>query len=189
MTEKDFSAQALSHAESLYNTALRMSRNAQDSEDLVQDTFYKAFRSLKQFQEGTNFRAWLFKILVNTYISKYRKATKEKGTSGYDDVEEFSLYGQVHNRLETPTDTPSQMLDRFLSEDIKKAIDRLPDVFREVVLLVEIEGFSYQEAADMLETPVGTIMSRLFRGRKILQKSLWDYAVDYGYVKEKKKEK
>lgn len=183
MTPKEFEDQALPHAESLYNTALRLTRNPPDAEDLVQEVFYKAFRSLNQFQSGTNVRAWLFKILMNTHISQYRKSSKNPTLGGYDDVEEFSLYSQVHDRASSPTDSPSDILDRFLEQDIKNAIDKLPEQFRDVVMLVDVEGFAYKEAAEILETPVGTVMSRLFRGRKVLQKYLWEYAVEYGYVK------
>jgi RNA polymerase sigma-70 factor, ECF subfamily len=182
MTSKEFETEALPHAEALYNTALRLTHNPSDAEDLVQEVYFKAFRSLEQFESGTNAKAWLFKILVNTHISQYRKHSRNPTSGGYDDVEEFSLYNQVHSRSETLTDSPSSILDRFLSQDIKKAIDDLPDQFRDVVMLVDVEGFSYKEAADILEVPVGTVMSRLFRGRKILQKSLWEYAVEYGYV-------
>jgi RNA polymerase sigma-70 factor (ECF subfamily) len=184
MTAKEFEAQALPHTESLYNTALRLTHNTSDAEDLVQEVFYKAFRSINQFQPGTNMRAWLFKILVNTHISLYRKTSKDPPVSGYDDVEEFSLYSQVHSRAGSLSDSPAGILDRFLEKDIRAAIDKLPEPFREVVMLVDIEGFSYKEASDILETPVGTIMSRLFRSRKLLQKYLWEYAVEYGYVKK-----
>jgi RNA polymerase sigma-70 factor (ECF subfamily) len=183
MTAREFEEQALPHAETLYNTALRLTRNPTDAEDLVQEVFYKAFRSIDQFQSGTNVRAWLFKILMNTHISQYRKSSKNPTVGGYDDVEEFSLYSQVHDRATALSDSPAAILDRFLEADIKTAIDKLPEQFRDVVMLVDVEGFSYKEAADILETPVGTVMSRLFRGRKLLQKSLWEYAVEYGYVK------
>ena len=183
MTAKEFEEQALPHTESLYNTALRLTHNPNDAEDLVQEVFYKAFRSLNQFESGTNARAWLFKILINTHISQYRKTSHDPTVGGYDDIEEFSLYNQVHSRAASPSDSPSGILDRFIAEDIQKAIDKLPETFRDVVMLVDIEGFSYKEASDILEIPVGTVMSRLFRSRKILQKYLWEYAVEYGYVK------
>lgn len=183
MTPNEFEVQALPHAESLYNTALRLTRNPADAEDLVQEVFYKAFRAANQFESGTNVRAWLFKILMNTHISQYRKNSKDPTMGGYDDVEEFSLYSQVHDRATAPNDSPAAILDRFLEQDIKAAIDKLPEQFRDVVMLVDVEGFAYKEAADILETPVGTVMSRLFRGRKVLQKYLWEYAVEYGYVK------
>ncbi|MBX7153261.1 sigma-70 family RNA polymerase sigma factor [bacterium] len=183
MTPKEFEEQALQHTESLYNTAMRLTRNPSDAEDLVQEVFYKAFRSLNQFEQGTNMRAWLFKILINTHISQYRKSSKDPTVGGYDDVEEFSLYNQVHSRSSSLSDTPAGILDKFLEEDIRNAIDKLPEQFRDVVMLVDIEGFSYKEASDILNTPVGTVMSRLFRSRKLLQKYLWEYAVEYGFVK------
>ncbi len=184
MTAKEFEELALPHAESLYNTALRLTRNVKDAEDLVQEVYFKAFRSIAQFQPGTNMRAWLFKILVNTHISLYRKTSKNPVVSGYDDVAEFSLYNQVHSRAGSISDSPSEILDRFLKKDIHEAIDKLPEPFRDVVQLVDIEGFSYKEASDILETPVGTVMSRLFRSRKQLQQYLWEYAVEYSYVKK-----
>lgn len=187
MTATEFESQALPHTESLYNTALRLTRNSSDAEDLVQEVFYKAFKSIDQFEPGTNLRAWLFKILVNTHISQYRKSSKDPTAAGYDDVEEFSIYSQVHSRAESISDTPDGVLDRFLEQDIMTAIEKLPQQFKDVVMLIDVEGFSYKEAADILDVPVGTIMSRLFRSRKLLQKYLWEYAVEYGYVKEKAK--
>ena len=182
MTAQEFEKQAMPYADSLYGTALRLTRNPADAQDLVQEVYYKAFRSIKQFEAGTNLRAWLFKILMNTHISQYRKTSKDPAKTAYDDVGEFSLYGQVHDRAASISETPEGILERFLDEDIRKAIDRLPDTFREVVMLIDIEGFSYKEAAEILDIPVGTIMSRLFRSRKILQKVLWEYALEYGYV-------
>lgn len=182
MTSKEFEEQALPHSDSLYHTALRLTHNTNDAEDLVQEVFYKSFRSIKQFEPGTNMKAWLFKIMMNTHISQYRKNSRNPASAGYDDVEEFSLYNQVHSRATSLSDTPASILDRFLAKDIQNAIDDLPDQFRDVVMLVDVEGFSYQEASDILGIPPGTVMSRLFRGRKILQKELWEYAVEYGYV-------
>lgn len=182
MTAKEFEAEALPHADALYHTALRLTRNDKDAEDLVQEVYYKAFRSIQQFEPGTNMKAWLFKILMNTHISQYRRNAKNPAATGYDDVEEFSLYNQIHSRATSLSDSPSSVLDRFLARDIQKAIDDLPETFRDVVMLVDVEGFSYQEASEVLNIPVGTVMSRLFRGRKILQKELWEYAVEYGYV-------
>ncbi len=182
MTAKEFEEQALPHSDSLYHTALRLTHNPNDAEDLVQEVFYKSFKSINQFEPGTNMKAWLFKILVNTHISQYRKNSRNPAAAAYEDIEEFSLYNQVHSRATSLSDSPASILDRFLAKDIQNAIDDLPDQFRDVVMLVDVEGFSYQEAADILEIPVGTVMSRLFRGRKILQKELWEYAVEYGYV-------
>ena len=182
MTPQEFETLILPHADVLYNTALRLTQNVKDAEDLIQEVFFKAYRSKHQFQIGTNAKAWLFKILINTHISKYRKHAKEPKISGYDDVEEFSMYSQVHDRSTQPKDSPEEILDRFLAADIYKAIDKLPETFRSVVLLVDIEGFSYKEAADILDVPVGTVMSRLFRSRKLLQRYLWDYAKEHGYV-------
>jgi RNA polymerase sigma-70 factor (ECF subfamily) len=166
---------------SLYSTALRMTKNKQDAEDLVQETFLKAFRSFQQFERGTNFKAWIFKILVNTYISSYRKKVKEPYKLSYDRLEEFYLYQQME-RVGLIEDK-DKFLNKFLDDDVKGALDSLPEQFRVVILLSDLEGFSYKEISSIVGVPVGTVMSRLFRGRKILEKILWDYAKKRGYVK------
>lgn len=182
MTPKEFEEQALPHLQALYNMALKLTMKPADAEDLVQETFFKAFKSLKSFESGTNAKAWLFKIMINTNISKHRKKANRPQITKYDDIEEFFLYRQVHDKSVSLGGHTPAVLNRFVSEDIRKAIASLPEQFKEVVLLVDVEGFAYKEAGEILGVPIGTVMSRLHRGRKILQKLLWEYAEAMGYV-------
>lgn len=170
------------HMASLYNTALRMTHNKGEAEDLVQEAMFKAFRALDQFQENTNFRAWIFRILVNTFITAYRKAVKQPQKISFDDMEEFFLYKRLDEKIELQETAKEDFLDTFFDDDIKGALESLPYQFRLVVLLSDVEGFSYNEIAELIDAPIGTVMSRLFRGRKLLQKNLWTYAKTRGYV-------
>lgn len=160
----------------LYRTALRMTRNQGDAEDLVQETFLKAFRSVDMFDENYNGRGWLFKILTNNYIDKYRKSKKQPQELEYSDVTDvfISREGEYNEnpRFENPED---EFFKKFIKQDVQKAIDDLPEYYRLPVLLIDIEGFSYQDVSTILDIPIGTIMSRLYRGRKLLRKSLMDY--------------
>src|SRR5215212_380619 len=181
-----FEQEALKHLDALYRTALRMTRNPQDAEDLVQETYLRAYRFFDQFQPGTNIRAWLFKILTNNYINSYRKASSEPRNTSLEDTEEFSLYHQMAR--ETPSgslgwDVEAQVLDRFAEQDIRDAIENLPPAFRMSVLLADVEGFSYREIAEITGVSMGTVMSRLFRGRKLLQKALWERARAAGFAR------
>jgi RNA polymerase sigma-70 factor (ECF subfamily) len=179
-----FEQQALQHLDSLYRTALRMTRHSQDAEDLVQDTYLRAFRSFEQFQEGTNLRAWLFKILTNSYINRYRRAATEPKLSSLEATDDFSLFHQMAGASQSGNltwDVESQVLDRFAEADIRAAIDRLPTAFRMTVLLADVEGFSYKEIAEITGVSIGTVMSRLFRGRRHLQKALWERAQAAGF--------
>ncbi|HEU5003303.1 MAG TPA: sigma-70 family RNA polymerase sigma factor [Actinomycetota bacterium] len=178
-----FEDEALAFADALYGTALRMTRNAADAEDLVQETFLRAFRAWDRFEPGTNLKAWLFKIMTNLFISSYRARRREPVTISTDDTEEFDLYrnlvdadGQVGRSAE------SIVIDRLVDDDVKGALSNLSENFRIPVLLADVEGFSYREIADMMGVPIGTVMSRLHRGRKALQKALWDKAVETGLV-------
>jgi len=174
------------HLNSLYSTALRMTHNQNDAEDLVQDTMFKAFRAFDQYQKNTNFRAWAFKILVNTYITAYRKAIRQPQKVSYEDLEEFYLYNKIDETLslqETPKD---EFLEELFDDDVKGALESLPYQFRLVVLLCDVEGFSYNEIANIIGAPLGTVMSRLYRGRKLLQRYLWSYAKKRGYVLDPK---
>ncbi len=175
--------EALKQVDALYRTALRMTRNAQDAEDLVQETYLRAFRSAHQFQRGTNLRAWLFKILTNSFINQYRKRARKPLSSSLDDVEEFYLYSHlVDNGVQPGSPDPeATVIDRFAEEEVVTALERLPVEFRQVVLLADVEGFAYKEIADIVGIPVGTVMSRLHRGRRRLQKELADYASTSGY--------
>ncbi|MBD3169477.1 MAG: sigma-70 family RNA polymerase sigma factor [candidate division Zixibacteria bacterium] len=167
--------------------ALRMAKNKADAEDLVQETFLKAYRFWDSFEKGSNCKAWLLKILTNLFITSYHKKTKEKQQFTYDDVESHYLYNQLEgggNRQQL--EDPERMLfNQLLDDDVKSAIEELPEDFRVVVVLSFLEGFSYQEIADIVGIQLGTVKSRLHRGRKLLQKNLWQYAVKRGIVKEK----
>ena len=181
-SKKEFEALALSHLDPLYSAALRLTKNDRDAEDLVQDTCMRAFRFFDKFERGTNMKAWLFKILTNTFINRYRRKVKERN------VVEGSERDAVHERFISRDATdfaanPEQYLfDRLLSDDVLRAIDGLPIDFRLVVILADLQEFSYKEIAEILDCPVGTVMSRLFRGRKLLQKTLREYALGQGVL-------
>jgi RNA polymerase sigma-70 factor (ECF subfamily) len=178
--------EALSYIDSLYRTALRMTRNAADAEDLVQETYLRAFRSLHQFRVGTNLRAWIFRIMTNAYINEYRKRSRRPASASLDDLEEFYLYDHLIDSGVQPGDQRPEdiVLDRLTADDVIEALNDLSDDFRQVVLLADIEGFSYREIAEIMDIPVGTVMSRLFRARRRLQRSLYDFAVDAGYIRD-----
>lgn len=182
-TAEEIQEEALKQVDALYRTALRMTRNPQDAEDLVQETYFRAFRSAHQFQRGTNLRAWLFKILTNSFINQYRKRARKPLSSSLDDVEEFYLYSHlVDNGVQPGSPDPeATVIDQFAEEEVINALERLPVEFRQVVLLADVEGFAYKEIADIVGIPVGTVMSRLHRGRRRLQKELADYAATSGY--------
>lgn len=175
-------AEALTYLDALYRTALRLSRNPQDAEDLVQETYLNAFRALDRFEEGTNLRAWLFRILNNAFISHYRRR-KRRPSSSLDDVSDFYLYDHlVDHPGAAPGENPEQeVLNRIGDEAILGALEELPVEFRQVELLADVEGFSYREIADILGIPIGTVMSRLYRARRRLQKVLWREAQQAGY--------
>ena len=175
-------AEALTHLDALYRTALRLSRNAQDAEDLVQETYLNAFRSLDRFEEGTNLRAWLFRILNNAFISQYRRR-KRRPSSSIEDVTEYYLYDHLveGGAAPRPENPEQEVLDKIGDEGVLRALEDLPVEFRQVELLADVEGFSYREIADILNIPVGTVMSRLYRARRRLQKVLWQEAQELGY--------
>jgi RNA polymerase sigma-70 factor (ECF subfamily) len=179
-----FEAQIKGHLDSLYRTALRMTKNAADAEDLVQDTCLRAYHYFDRFEDGSNLRAWVFKILTNLFINRYRKQSKSPTQLDYDDMADYQLYGQmVESGLVTEGQSPEKNLfDRVLGADIEKAIDDLPEDFRLVVVMAFVEGLAYEEIAEALDVPMGTVKSRLFRGRKLLQKALYQYAVDSGAI-------
>ena len=156
----------------LFRTALRMTRNREDAEDLVQETTTKAFSAIGRFEEGTNFRAWIFKILTNTFINNYYRVRDRDKLPSLDEMEEETSFQPVFEGI-----SPEQaLLNTLTKEDIQKAIDNIPMEFKSVVVLTLVEGFSYKETADILDIPIGTVMSRLHRGRKILQNALWEYS-------------
>ena len=181
-----FRSLCLDNINGLYSAALRMTRNPEDAEDLVQETYLKAVRSAHLFDESLNGRAWLFKILTNSFRDRYRKKVKSPRSVEIDDVGEFLLYDQISESF--PEKKPGQSIEefmrKFLDDDVKAAIEQLPEQFRLVVVLSDIEGFSYKEIAEIIDAPIGTVMSRLFRGRKLLQKELWDYARKKGIIKD-----
>jgi RNA polymerase sigma-70 factor (ECF subfamily) len=184
--KEQFTTDAMQYAPQLFSTALRMTRNRSDAEDLVQETYIKGWRSFHTFQEGTNLRAWLFRIMTNTYINKYN-AQKRKGTEvELDDVEELFLYKRLGSidQSQLSSSAEDQMLDLFTDDEVKNALESLPEDFRIPVLLSDVDGFAYKEIAEMLEIPIGTVMSRLHRGRKAMQKMLYEYARDKGLIVE-----
>ncbi|HVF54017.1 MAG TPA: sigma-70 family RNA polymerase sigma factor [Actinomycetota bacterium] len=179
-----FRADALPLLDPLYAAALRMTRNPQDAEDLVQEAMLRAYRSWDRFEAGTNLKAWLFRILTNAYINTYRKKQREPRKVSQDEVEEFDLYRELKDHEPAYGQTPETIvLDSLVDSDITDAIEDLPEQFRLAVLLSDVEDFSYAEMADIMDVPIGTVMSRLHRGRKALQKRLWEIARDRGIVK------
>jgi len=179
-----FQKEALPVLDSLYAGALRMTRNPPDAEDLVQETMLRAFRSFDRFEPGTNIKAWLFRIMTNAYINIYRKRQREPQKVSQEEVEEFDLYQELKDHDPQYQATPETIvLDSLVDSDIIQAIDDLPEQFRMAVVLSDIEGFSYAEMAEIMGVPMGTVMSRLHRGRKALQKRLWELARERGIVK------
>jgi len=179
-----FAEQAMQFAPQLYSAALRLTRNQADAEDLVQETFLKAYRGFGNFEDGSNLRAWLYRILTNNYINAYRSKQRRPDESTLADVEDLYLYRRLEH-LEQALASRSaedQLLDLFTDDEVKSALEELPDNFRLPVLLADVEGFSYKEMAEMLGLPIGTVMSRLHRGRKAMHKQLYEFAMERGLV-------
>lgn len=173
-----FSELTMEYMPALYAAAMRMTRNPSDAEDLVQETYLRAYRGFEGFREGTNLKAWLYRILTNTFINTYRAKKRRPDQVDLDDVEDFYLFrrlggleGAAANRT-----AETEVLDALPDAEVKEALESLPEQFRMAVILADIEGFSYKEIAEILDVPIGTVMSRIHRGRKQLQKRLWDYA-------------
>jgi RNA polymerase sigma-70 factor (ECF subfamily) len=185
-TREDFTHDAMQHAPQLFSTAMRMTRNRSDAEDLVQETFIKAWRSFATYQQGTNLRAWLFRIMTNTYINKYNAQQRKPTETELDDVEELFLYKRLGavDQSQLSQSAEDQMLSLFTDDEVKKSLEELPEQFRIPVLMSDVEGFSYKEIAEILEIPLGTVMSRLHRGRKAMQKMLYEYAKKRGLINE-----
>ena len=179
----DFEHDALVHAHRLYSAALRMTRNPADAEDLVQETLLKAYRGYDTFSAGTNLRAWLYRILTNTFINRYRRLQRRPHEVELGEIEDLYLYRRIapseSNRAARSAE--DEVFESLQGEHVREAIDMLPESFRLPVLMADIQGFSYKEIAAMLDVPIGTVMSRLHRGRKILQKLLWNYAREQGF--------
>ncbi len=176
-----FETEALVHADALYGAALRMTRDRADAEDLLQETYLKAYRAYARFEQGTNLRAWLFRILTNTYISTYRKRQRGPEITDVDDVEDLYLYRRL-TATGLSRSAEDAALERLTAPEVLSALDDLPEQFRLAVLLSDVEGFSYKEIAEITDVPIGTVMSRIHRGRKALQKALAPYAAEQGLV-------
>ena len=177
--QRDFQREAMVHIDSLYNFALRMTGDPEDANDLVQETYMKAYRFFDSFEKGTNCKAWLFRILKNSYINKYRKESKEPDKVDYDEIKEF-YHSVKHSSLDS-NDMQEKMFAELLDDEVAQALESLPEDFKEVVQLCDIEGFTYEEIANMVDCPIGTVRSRLHRGRKILREKLMEYARQHGY--------
>ncbi len=178
----EFEALTLEHMDALYGAALRLTRSPKDAEDLVQDTYLKAFRFFESFEKGTNIKAWLFKIQTNTFINKYRRKVKEREVAeapAEDVVLDRFVSAEQVRALQDPE---GDFFGQLLSDEVVEALEQVPVDFRMVVILADIQGFSYKEIAEIVGCPVGTVMSRLFRGRRILQKQLFEYAVHEGIL-------
>jgi len=179
---KDFEQQTLPHMEILYNYALRMTGNTEDAKDLLQETFLKAYRFWEKFEQGTNLRAWLFRIMKNTYINVYRKEAKEPDKVDYNDIENY--YDLIRDQNSDDNDLQTKIFGQLLDDDVSTALESLPEEFRTVVILCDIEGLSYEEIAEFSQIPVGTVRSRIHRGRKLLYAKLYDYAKGRGFIKK-----
>ena len=181
-----FAEQAMPLMDSLYSAALRMTRNAADAEDLVQETYLKAYRGFGGFEQGTNLKAWLYRILTNTFINTYRSKKRRPDETELEEVEDLYLYRRLGG-LEAAAagrSAEDELLDLLTEAEVKEALESLPDQFRMAVLMADVEGFSYKEIAEILDIPIGTVMSRLHRGRKGLQKRLYDFGLARGLVDE-----
>ena len=172
-----FEREALVHLDALYRVALRLSGNPADAEDLVQEAMLRAYRSWDRFTLGTNAKGWLLTILRNLFINEYRRRRRHPETVDLDTIEPFAVFENVQE------DPQGAFFDRIVDDEVLRAVDELPEVFREAVMLSDVEGLSYEEIAKVLEVPVGTVKSRLYRGRRMLQTKLYEYAVSMGYIK------
>jgi RNA polymerase sigma-70 factor (ECF subfamily) len=174
----EFEREALVHLDVLYRVALRLTGNPADADDLVQETMLKAYRAWDQYEKGTNAKAWLLTILRHAFINEYRRKTRHPESVDLDNIEPFAVFSEVQDE-----DPQGAFFDRIVDDEVLRAIDQLPEAFRETLVLSDVEGMSYQEIAGILEIPVGTVKSRLFRARHLLQAKLYDYAVEMGYIK------
>lgn len=176
-----FEKEALVHLDALYRVALRLTGNAADADDLVQETMLKAYRSWEQYQPGTNAKGWLLTILRNSFINEYRRRTRHPETVDVDTIEPFAVFQDIQEE-----DPQGAFFDKIVDDEVLRAIDGLPEAFRETVVLSDVEGMTYQEIGQILGIPVGTVKSRLFRARQMLQGKLYEYAVGNGYIKGRK---
>jgi RNA polymerase sigma-70 factor (ECF subfamily) len=178
--QEDFQNEALPHSDILYNYALRTTGNQDDARDLLQETFLKAYRFWDKYEKGTNIRAWLFRIMKNSYINRYRKESKEPDKVDYGDVENF--YNSIRAEYKDTNDLQEKLFGNLLGDEVAKALAGIPEDFRTVVILCDIEGLTYEEIAEFIDRPIGTVRSRLHRGRKLLQAQLFEYAKKQGIV-------
>jgi RNA polymerase sigma-70 factor, ECF subfamily len=177
-----FERDALPLLPGLYSAALRLTRNPSDAEDVVQETFLRAYRGFAGFQEGTNLKAWMYRILTNTFINSYRKKKRQPTEVLEDELPDWYLYDQLGGEGAVDS-AETTVLESIPDEDVRAALDALPEAFRMAVWLVDVEGFSYKETAEILDVPIGTVMSRLHRGRKALEKGLWEKVKERGLVR------
>ena len=177
-----FEQEALGHLDALYRVALRLSGNPSDAEDLVQETMLRAYRSWDSYTPGTNAKGWLLTILRHLFINEYRRRSRHPETVDVDTIEPFALFQEVQEE-----DPQGAFFDKIVDDEVLRAVDQLPEAFREAVTLSDVEGLSYEEVAKVLDVPVGTVKSRLYRGRRLLQAKLYDYAVSMGYIKGQSK--
>jgi RNA polymerase sigma-70 factor (ECF subfamily) len=181
----DFERQALVHTDALYGAAYRLTRNPRDAEDLVQDAYLRAYRFWDSYQQDSNCKAWLLRIVTNTFINEYQRKKRSREVLDAATAEQDATDGVLVHADAGDKQTPERaLLDRSVSDDVQRALDALPDDFRTAVVLCDVQGLSYKEIADIMECPVGTVMSRLFRGRKLLAASLRDFARGEGYVRD-----
>ncbi len=185
--QADFAEAAMPFMGQLFSTALRMTRNRADAEDLVQETYLKGYKGYHGFTEGTNLRAWLFRILTNTYINSYRKKQRRPDESDLEDVEELYLYRRLGGRetAQLGRSAEDELMEHLTEAEVRDAIEALPEQYRLAVLLADVEGFAYKEIAEILDIPIGTVMSRLHRGRKNLQKQLYEFGLRRGLVESR----
>ena len=177
-----FEEQALPFIDQLYAAAMRMTRNPSDAQDLVQETFVKAFAAFGQFQQGTNLKAWLYRILTNTFINTYRKKQREPYQGTIDELEDWQLGGAESTTAMASRSAEAEAIDHLPDSAVKDALQAIPEDFRLAVYFADVEGFSYQEIADIMKTPIGTVMSRLHRGRRLLREMLAGYAEERGLI-------
>jgi RNA polymerase sigma-70 factor, ECF subfamily len=183
-SRKEFEATALPHLDALYGTAYRLARNPRDAEDLVQEALLRAYRFWETFEKDSNCKAWLLRILTNTFINEYQRKRRQREVLDAATAEQSATDGVlVHEGAQTQKSPEGVMLERSVSDDVQRALDALPADFRTAVVLCDVEGLAYKEIAEVMDCPVGTVMSRLFRGRRLLQQSLAQFAVEQGYVK------